>query len=260
MFPYIKFSKPKYETDAEYFKTELFPKDKDYEDLGIDIEEVHLPKNKNSLRTDLSLLNTHLTIIDSAVKKLAKFILDKNFQNDYIYKSCLTTNEELLDYDQYVEGFKKMGIYSKKYLNEEELNTLFINMDENHSKILTFDEYKQFLEKIDIYSIKSNLVNESQKRIRENLFDLDIEQFINSTEEEKKQRLASILDKVKNFYMNIPDVTFDDIRENMNLINKKITKEENKIKSIEKIKKLCAEFNYDFKDNNNLEFYSEEIA
>ena len=51
MFPYIKFSKPKYETDAEYFKTELFPKDKDYEDLGIDIEEVHLPKNKNSLRT-----------------------------------------------------------------------------------------------------------------------------------------------------------------------------------------------------------------
>ena len=212
MFPYIKFSKLKYETDADYFKTELFPKDKYYQNLGLDVEEIHLPKNKNSLRTDLSLLNTHLTILDSAVKKLAKYILDKNIQNEDIYKSCLTSNEELLDYDQYVEGFKKLGICSKKYLNEEELNSLFNNIDENKSRILTLDEYNKFLEKIDIYSIKSNLINESQKRIKERLFDFDIEQFVNFSEEEEKERLMSILDKVKNFYMNIPNLTFDDIK------------------------------------------------
>ena len=235
MFPYFKFSKPKYETDADYFKTDLFPIDKDYEELGTDIEEIHLPKNKNNLKSDLSLLNTHLTIIDSAVKKLAKFILDKKISNDYIYKSCSENNEDLLDYDQYIEGFKKLGLYSKLYLNEDELKTLFESMDENKSKILTLDEYNKFLEKIDIYSIKSSIENESQKKIKGRLFDFDIENFVNSSEEEKKQSLNPILEKVKNFYMNIPDVVFNDIKQHMDLIKSKITKEE-----------IINRFNYGF--------------
>ena len=44
------------------------------------------------------------------------------------------------------------------------LKVLFESMDENKSKILTLDEYNKFLEKIDIYSIKSSIENESQKK------------------------------------------------------------------------------------------------
>ena len=226
MFPYITFAKLKYETDADYFKTNLFPVDKDYQELGTDIEEIHLPKSKNDLKTDLSQLNTHLSIIDSAVKKLAKFILDKKIANDYIYKSCVDNNEELLDYDQYVEGMKKIGLYSKQYLNEDELKALFENMDDNKSNILTLDEYNHFLEKIDIYSIKSSIENETQKRINENLFDFEIEKFINLSEKDKKLLINPILEKVKNFYMNIPEVKNKEIKENLDLIQHKLNSDD----------------------------------
>ena len=48
--------------------------------------------------------------------------MDKNISNDYVYKSCAENNEELLDFDQYVEGLKKLGLLGKPYLNEEEMN------------------------------------------------------------------------------------------------------------------------------------------
>ena len=226
MFPYISFRKLKYETDADYFKTELFPKDIDYQELGTSIEEMILPKNKNELKSDLSSLNTHLNIIDSAIKKLAKFILDKNIANDYIYKSSMENNEELLDYNQYVEGLKKLGLFSKLYLNEEEMKALFNAMDENKSNILTLEEYNSFLEKIDIYSIKTNVEKETQKKKKENAFYFDIEKFVNFSEEEKKQTLNPILEKVKNFYINIPDVVYKDIKSNLDLIKKKISADE----------------------------------
>ena len=226
MFPYITFGKLKYETDADYFKTELFPTDKNYQELGAGIEEIHLPKNKNELKSDLSSLNSHLKIIDSAIKKLAKFIVDKNISNDYVYKSCAENNEELLDFDQYVEGLKKLGLLGKPYLNEEEMKELFFAMDENMSNILTLDEYNKYLEKIDIYSIKSNVEKEAQKRKNESLFYFDIEKFVNSSEEEKVQTINPILDKVKNFYMNIPDVLYNEVKTNIDLIKNKITCEE----------------------------------
>ena len=226
MFPFITFSKIKYETDADYFKTDLFPTDKNYQELGTDIENINLPKNKNNLKTDLSLLNSHLTILDSAIKKLAKFILEKKIPNDYIYKSSIDNNEELLEYDQYIAGFTKLGLCNRPYLNNEELKVLFEAIDENQSNILTLEEYNKFLEKIDIYSIKTDIENEKQKKIKERIFDFDIENFANSSEEEKKQLLNPILDKVKNFYMNIPEVTYNDIKENMDLIIKKISAED----------------------------------
>ena len=226
MFPYITFGKLKYETDADYFKTELFPNDKNYQEFGTSIEEMHLPKNKNELKSDLSSLNSHLNIIDSAIKKLAKFIVDKNIPNDYIYKSCVVNNEELLDYDQYVAGLKKMGLFSKLYLNEEEMKIIFKAIDENKSSILTLDEYNRFLEKIDIYSIKSNVEKEAQKKKKETLFDFDIEKFVNSSEEEKLQIINPVLEKVKNFYMNIPDVLFNEIKANIDLIKDKISIDE----------------------------------
>ena len=147
MFPFITFSKIKYETDADYFKTDLFPTDKNYQELGTDIENINLPKNKNNLKTDLSLLNSHLTILDSAIKKLAKFILEKKIPNDYIYKSSIDNNEELLEYDQYIAGFTKLGLCNRPYLNNEELKVLFEAIDENQSNILTLEEYNKFLER-----------------------------------------------------------------------------------------------------------------
>ena len=226
MFPYITFSKLKYETDAEYFQTDLSPSDKNYQELGTDIEGIHLPKNKNELKSDLSLLNSHLSIIDSAVKKLAKFIVDNKITNDYVYKSCAENNEELLDYEQYITGFKKLGLFSKIYLNEEELKTLFDAIDDNNSNILTLEEYNKFLEKVDIFSIKSDVENEAQKRIKNRLFDYDIVKFVFSSEEEKIQSINPILDKVKNFYNNVPEVTYNDIKDNLDLIANKITIDE----------------------------------
>ena len=226
MFPYITFSKLKYETDAEYFKTDLFPSDKNYEKLGIDIEDMNLPKNKNDLKSDLSLLNSHLTIIDSAIKKLVKFIVDKKMNNDAIFKLIAEKNEELIDYEQYIEGCKRLGLLDKIYLNDEEVKILFKAIDENDSKILTLDEYNKFFEKFDIYSLKATVENENQKRLNENKFDYDIEKFVNSSEEEKKLSINPVLEKIKNFYLNIPDVTYNDIKDNLNFISNKITKEE----------------------------------
>jgi len=218
MFPYISFSRPKYEADADYFKTDLFPKDKNYEEFGINIEDINLPKNKNKLISDLSSLETNLSIIDSAVKKLAKYIIDNNSKNDQIFRNIDVNNEEILDYDQFCEGCEQFGLLSKKYLNKDEIKILFEKMDANHSQVLTLDEYNKYLEKIDIYSVKSAIENEKIKRMKELIFDYDIEKFANSSEEEKKECLNPVLEKVQNFYSNMPNIEFNDIKNNMKLI------------------------------------------
>ena len=222
MFPYLTFSRPKYESDADYFKTDLFPIDKNYEEIGTNIEDINLPKNKNKLISDLSLLQTNLTILDCAVKKLAKFIIDKKYKNDEFFKKIDENEEEILEYDQFIEGCQKYGLLSKDYLNKEEIQLLFENMDANHSNVLTLDEYNKYLEKVDIFSVKSAIENETQKRIKEQVFDYDIEKFSNSSEEEKKQILAPILEKVHNFYSNMPEIKYDDVKDNLKLIYDKI--------------------------------------
>ena len=223
MFPFISFSRPKYEADADYFKTELFPKDKNYEEIGINIEDINLPKNKNKLISDLSSLETNLSIIDSAVKKLAKFIIDNNLKNDQIFKNIDINEEEILDYDQFCEGCEKSGLLSFDYLNKDEIKELFDCMDANHSKVLTLDEYNKYLEKVDIYSVKSAIENEKAKRIKESVFDYDIEKFAKSSEEEKKHCLLPIFEKIQNFYANMPTIEYNDIKDLMNLIYKKIS-------------------------------------
>ena len=226
MFPCISFSRPKYESDAEYFKTELFPKDKNYEELGVDIENVNLPRNLNKLQSDLSSLETSLTVIDSAVKKLAKYIVDKNIQNDKIFKMIDENEEEILDFKQFSEGFEKFGLLSKNYLNNDEMKLLFKKMDANHSNVLTLDEYTKFLGKVDIFSVKSAVINEKQKRLQEKIFDFDVEKFVISSEEEKRQAIAPILEKIQNFYSNIPTIEFNDIKTNLEIISTKIGKNE----------------------------------
>ena len=223
MFPTITFSRPKYEADADYFKTELFPKDKNYEEIGINIEDINLPKNKNELISDLSSLESNLSIIDSAVKKLGKYIIDNNLKNDQIFKKIDVNEEEILDYDQFCEGCEKLGLLGKDYLNKEEIRIMFDSMDANHSSVLTLDEYNKYLEKIDIYSIKSNIINEKEKRIKEQVFDYDIEKFANSSEEEKKQILSPIFEKIQNFYSNLPNIEYNDIKDNMKIISEKIS-------------------------------------
>ena len=230
MFPFIIFSRPKYDSDADYFKTDLFPIDKNYEEIGINIEDINLPKKKNKLISDLSLLQTNLTNLDSAVKKFAKFIIDKNFKNDELFKKMDVKEEEILDYEQFCEGCEKFGLLSNDYLNKEEIKILFENMDENHSNVLTLDEYTRYLEKVDIFSVKSNIENETEKRKREQIFDYDIEKFANMSEEEKKQTLAPVLEKVHNFYSNMPDIKYDDIKDNLKLIFDKININEVKTK------------------------------
>ena len=226
MFPFISFSRPKYESDANYFKTELFPRDKNYEEIGINIEDINLPKSKNKLKSDLSSLESNYSIGDSALKKLAKYIIDKNMKNDQIFKSIDENNEEVLDFDQFCEGCQKYGLLSKDYLNKDEIKQLFENMDANHSRVLTLDEYNKYLEKVDIYSVKSGIENEKNKKIKEEIFYYDIEKFVNSSEEEKKQNLSPVLDKVQNFYSNVPEIKYDDIKDNLNLISNKINQSE----------------------------------
>ena len=226
MFPFITFTKPKYEPDADYFKTELFPKDKNYEEIRTNIEDFNLPKNKNNLISDLSSLQSNLSIIDSAVKKLAKYIVDNNLKNDQVFKKMDQHEEEILDYQQFFEGCKKFGLFSEKYLNNVEIKELFEQMDANHSNVLTLDEYNRYLEKIDIFSVLSAIENEKQKRMKEKEFDYDIEKFANSSEEEKKLSLSPILDKIHDFYSNIPRIKYDDIKDNMKLIYENVSKNE----------------------------------
>ena len=214
MFPFISFSRPKYESDANYFKTELFPRDKNYEEIGINIEDINLPKSKNKLKSDLSSLESNYSIGDSALKKLAKYIIDKNMKNDQLFKTIDENNEEVLDFHQFCEGCEKYGLLSKDYLNKDEIKKLFENMDANHSKVLTLDEYNKYLEKVDIYSVKSGIENEKNKKIKEEIFYYDIEKFVNSSEEEKKQNLSPVLDIVQNFYSKIPEIKYDDIKDN----------------------------------------------
>ena len=223
MFPFISFSRPHYEPDADYFKTELFPTDKNYEEIGTNIEDFNLPKNKNELISDLSSLESSLSIIDSAMKKFAKFIIDKNIKNDQIFKSIDENEEEILDYDQFCTGCEKFGLLSKDYLNKEEIKVMFESMDDNNSGVLTLDEYMRYLEKIDIYSIKSAILNEKEKRIKELVFDYDIEKFVNSSEEEKRQALSPIFEKIQNFYSNLPNIEYKDIKDNMKIISEKIS-------------------------------------
>ena len=230
MFPYIQFSELQYEFDADYFKTELFPNDKNYEEIGMNIEDISLPKNKNKLKSDLSSLESNLSMIDSAIKKLAKYIVDRNIKNDQIFKDIDTNNEEILEYCQFYEGCEKYGLLNKKYLKKDELRLLFENMDENHTNVLTLDEYNRYLEKIDIFSAISAVKNEKEKRIKEEEFLYDIEKFVTSSEEEKKQALNPILEKVQNFYSNMPEIKYDDIKNNMKLISEKIS--QNEVKTI----------------------------
>ena len=232
MFPFIQFSSLEHESDADYLKTELFPNDKNYEEIGINIEEIHLPRNKNKLKSDLSLLESNLSIIDAAIKKLAKFIVDRNIKNDQIFKDIDIDNEDILEYNQFFDGCEKSGLLGKKYLRKDEFDLMFENMDENHTKVLTFDEYNRYLEKVDIFSSISAVKNEKEKRIKEEEFFYDIEKFVNSSEEEKKQILNPVLEKVKNFYSNMPEIKFDDIKDSMKLISDKISQNDIKEKFV----------------------------
>ena len=230
MFPYITFGRTKYDTDADYFKTDLFPIDKNYEEIGANLDDFNLPKTKNLLQSDLASLQSSLSIIDSAIKKLAKFIEDNNMKSEDVFKKIDENDEEILDYDQFCNGCKKLGLLSQNYLNQEELKLLFQNMDVNHTNVFTLDEYNKYLQKVDIFSAKSAVKNEKQKRLQENIFDFDIENFIKESEDEKIQELKPLLDKVQNFYSNLPNIEYEDIKEKFELLSNKITPDEIKIK------------------------------
>ena len=103
-------------------------------------------------------------------------------------------------------------------------------MDANHANVLTLDEYNKYLQKVDIFNAKSAVKNEKAKRLQENIFDFEIEKFINESEEEKKQSIKPLLDKVQNFYSDLPYIEYEDIKEKFELLSKKITPDEIEIK------------------------------
>lgn len=65
---------------------------------------MHLSKNKNRLISDLSILKTNLSIINSTMKNLAKYTKDSNLKNNQIFKRINKNNEEILDLSQFMEG------------------------------------------------------------------------------------------------------------------------------------------------------------
>ena len=212
MFPIINVIKPKYETDADYFKTQLFPNDKNAE-INYD-EDMNLPKNKNILQSDLSLLETNLTLMDSAVKKIGLYVDENKLKIEDVFKKIDEKDEEVLDKNQFFSGCEKIGLLNKKFLNKDELKIVFNGMDINHSEVLTLDEYKKFFVKMDMDSVLNNIIHEKEVRKKENIFEFDIEKFVISSVSEKINSINPILEKIKNFYINFPVIEYKEIEQN----------------------------------------------
>ena len=152
----------------------------------------------------------------------------------YIYYKFKIKNG-ITDTQDLEEFYKKDVLNDKNEIIEESIVKIFRN------------------EKSHLYEIKTYLLIGEWYKYNEN---------IPQEEKNKYYDYLNFAIYVCNYYKNENRNYIDYYIKENNLINKKITKEENKIKSIEKIKKLCHDykFNEEFNDNNNLEFYSEETA
>ena len=226
MFPTINFSEPKYEGDSEFLKYQLFPNADDGNLLN-ETEEINLPKRRNQLKSDLSDLESKLTIFDSGLKKLAMYILKQKKNEKKIFELIDVNKEEILDSQQFISGAEKIGLLSQNYLSLEELKELFKIMDYNHNNVVTLDEFLNFLKKNDIKSILSTIRHENSLRIKiKNSISFDMENFIISPKEKKFEYMMPLLKEIKDFYSEYQNIDFEEIKNNLDNITNIISKEE----------------------------------
>ena len=226
MFPTINFSEPKYEEDSEFLKYQLFPNADDGNLLN-ETEEINLPKRRNQLKSDLSDLESKLTIFDSGLKKLAMYILKQKKNEKKIFELIDVNKEEILDSQQFISGAEKIGLLSQNYLSLEELKELFKIMDYNHNNVVTLDEFLNFLKKNDIKSILSTIRHENSLRIKiKNSISFDMENFIISPKEKKFEYMMPLLKEIKDFYSEYQNIDFEKIKNNLDNITNIISKEE----------------------------------
>ena len=220
-FPVINYKKPIFDRDSEFFQYELFPLENNDEK-----EEKILPKRRNQLESDLVDLESKLTIFDSGLKKIAMYMLKQKRTEKKIFELLDENKEEILDYNQFVSGCERLGLMGPNYLSKEELEEIFKRMDENHNNALTLDEFLNFLKKSDMKNILSTIKHETSLRIKyKDIFLIDIENFVISSNEKKYDLINPLLEEIKSFYEKYKNINFEQIKNNFDIIRNNIPKQ-----------------------------------
>ena len=221
MIPKIILEYPTYDVESDFFKEEIFP------DRIAKIGYLKKAPKRPHKKREILDLNTYTKIIDSAIKKFAKFCLIKKMKQDAVFKALDNNAESIIDKKQFFIGFKNLGLLGNNLCTEEELKELFRQIDNNNSECITFGEFNKFFDKNDLSSIKSKIKKETELREIDDNFDnfasID-SKFISAKFDAKIDLIKSMFEKIINFYRDLDkDVTFDDVKDIIYKIDQKVS-------------------------------------
>ena len=204
MIPQLKYDNLIYDKEADYLKTEIFPEKIEFIEDSSGYDNSKVPKRHNKYKP-LPSLETYSQPIDSAVKKIARFLILKGYTLNKIFKKIDINEEDIIDSKQFFEQCKKLEMLrnDKNYLTEGELKELFEHIDSNHSDCITLEEFVKFFEKRDLETIITKIKNEKEARLNDENFNFDIEEFVSAKEETKIEKINNLLEKIKLFYGDI---------------------------------------------------------
>lgn len=213
MFPILVVENPTFDANDEYFKTELFPQS----EREIQ-EEVNLPKRQNKLESNLSTIESHVSPLESGVKKFGKFCLERGLKVETVFTKIDMNEEDIIDKDQFIDGCKMLNLTNNDYMSKTELDSLFKKMDTNNANCVSNDEFKKFFEKNEFDTVIERIKAEKVSRLEDATIVFNSERFASCDIEERINTIKTVLDNIKDLYDEGMKVEYEEIKQTMERI------------------------------------------
>lgn len=210
LFPQLQIEEPKYEQNAEYFKTELFPSEKG-RNVVYNNDDNNLPKRQLKVNNDISAFESQVTPVNSAIKKFAYFCFEKKMKIENIFAKCDTNHEDIIYKEHFINGIRKLGM-KEDFITKTELDALCAKIGRNNAGCLSNDEFKKFFSRNDFDHVVEKAKNENDIRNNDDVIKYNpIKEVIQVSPQDRENKInEEVIMYIENIYKQELEVVSDD--------------------------------------------------